>query len=160
AVQVVVHLAGQGQGLELAEVIGRRDETAGGRHGNGGRRGGDVARLLDLLDGIGSRADAGEGIIAAGVGDGGGDDRVRAVQELDGPAGEARVARHERAAADQVVVHLAAEGGELEVAEIQAADILFVGDLLEIVRGRAGLNEAAFQDLLHRVTPRAHAVER
>ena len=53
-----------------------------------------------------SRADAGEGIVAVGVGRGRSDDWTGAVQKLNGPAREARLAALERPVIVEVVEHV------------------------------------------------------
>ena len=99
--------------------------TAGGGDGQPprARRGLDVSRLEDLGDAVRARPDAGERVIAVGVGRGGRDDLARAVQEVDGPAGEARVAARGPVIVE-VVEDLAAHRRELEIAEVQAGGAL------------------------------------
>ena len=76
----------------------------------------DPARLLDHLERPASGADVAERVRSARAG--GGLQDVRALNQLDRPAGEAGVARAELAAVRRIVEDLAADRDRHEFAEV------------------------------------------
>ena len=124
-VEVVIHLAGKVLlRHDVAEVEPGLVHAALGGDGvvvGVDRLGLGPAALQDFLDGERAGEQVVELVVAVGVTGGGGHRVARGIEQVDRPALEARVARIEVAIAVEVVVNLAADVHELEVAEVDPA---------------------------------------
>ena len=113
------------------------------QHGVGARRidrlGLVPASLVDLCDRVGAWAHVREAVGAVGSACGRGDQVAERVEQIDRPALEAGVgAAVVAAVAVEVVIHLAREGHELEVAEVQAGLIAAAGGRERVGSRRGG----------------------
>ena len=156
-VGVVVHVAADADGPEVAEIQRGFVHTALGceRVVVGiDRLGLGPAQHQDL----GDRERAGEQvvelIVPVGIAGGRGHDVPRRIEQVDRPALQARIARIEVAVAIQIVVNVARDVHELEVAEVERGLVRTTGGRDDVGSRRVdgvGLIPPALIDLLDRV---------